>query len=413
MARALHRRSDDMEAAVRLAVAILALVSAVATYFGVRGVFGSSPVAILAALAYAGGVSTGIYVFWSCLIRYLPRAESRHQRGALLIILIAGTALTLALSSWFNAAALAGPAALQRHLADLLTENAAELDFAYRAALAQPPAAGSALPVLAQDGQKPEFTRISGAFDAAAVASASALSINQALVTGSNRLDTLYRTGTDHVTRMRRLLPATTTNAAAIAEFFRESTGLAEIIDAISAHSNPSGRHLLTAGSPAESREAQSDFPLARLVLPSRPEIVLRHAGAFVPSWIAAIAIDVLPTLLVLTLFVARLGSAEAVPKSPPTGDDRSTPDAKLPTPVHMAGPRTMLKGRVRQRGLSDPHAKQGDLSQTGMENRPRRVERITRFRPDAARGEPAPSPSATGPSRRTAADKPQESMQP
>ena len=90
-----------------------------------------------AAIIYSAAVSVAIYAFWSFMLRFVPlvisgdaarrRCSSPWPSAALMII---------AMSSWLNAAALAGSAALEQHLAVTLEGYVADLDNAHGNALA-------------------------------------------------------------------------------------------------------------------------------------------------------------------------------------------------------------------------------------------------------------------------------------
>ena len=104
-------------------LATLALGSGVYTYLGVRSLLdGSTTLVFFAAVAYAVSVSVAMYGFWTYLIHFLrrcataaPPSSVRHHGGWL------GDDGS-AMSSWLNAAALAGSAAVEQHLAVTLED---------------------------------------------------------------------------------------------------------------------------------------------------------------------------------------------------------------------------------------------------------------------------------------------------
>jgi len=115
-----HRLQDGIEAVetmTRFALAILALASGVYTYLGVRSILdGSATAVFFAALIYSSAVSVAIYAFWTYMARFYPHVTGTGGRAAMLGVMALGCAMIIAMSSWLNAAALAGSAALGRGL---------------------------------------------------------------------------------------------------------------------------------------------------------------------------------------------------------------------------------------------------------------------------------------------------------
>src|SRR5688572_3474571 len=121
----------------RFALAVLALASGVYTYLGVRELLdGSATFVFFAAIIYSAAVSVAIYAFWSFMLRFVPLVVSGIQRLALFLVMAIGCAMIIAMSSWLNAAALAGSAALEQHLAVTMEGYAGDLDAAHGNALA-------------------------------------------------------------------------------------------------------------------------------------------------------------------------------------------------------------------------------------------------------------------------------------
>ncbi len=107
-----HRLQDGIiavETMTRFALAVLALASGVYTYLGVRSILDGSPTAVFfAALIYSASVSVAIYAFWSYMARFYPHVTGTAARGAMIGVMALGCAMIIAMSSWLNAAALAG-----------------------------------------------------------------------------------------------------------------------------------------------------------------------------------------------------------------------------------------------------------------------------------------------------------------
>ncbi len=323
---ALRNGLDQYESMIRLAVAILALVSAVATYLGIRGLFGTSTVAVLAAIAYAGGVSAGIFVFWSILIRFLPTTHSRRPRRALLAIMVVGSVFIIGLSSWFNAAAIAGPSALQRHLAGLIAAYTDSLQTAYVTALAAQSGVARPRQPAPQSDRQPAMERLIRLPETAAGVATRA-TMPATIPDAADRLSALFGKGEDHLAAMRRLLHPAHPDPARAEDFARATVRLSEVIAALQRQGTPSS---ITAARPGDLRLTAADRlnnAALDLVIPTQPEAVLRHAAAYLPAWTAGVAIDLLPALFILMLLVARdaIRQNEAAAKTKAVRSERQT----------------------------------------------------------------------------------------
>ncbi len=89
-----------------------------------------------AALAYSIAVSVGIFVFWSYMLRLLPAVRSAASRVGLLLTMALGSVAIVAMSSWLNAAALAGTAAVETHMAATVQTYQTSLERAHANAVA-------------------------------------------------------------------------------------------------------------------------------------------------------------------------------------------------------------------------------------------------------------------------------------
>lgn len=96
------------------ALGVLATASGIYTYLGVSSLLnGDGAFKVFAALAYSTAVSVGIFVFWSYLMRLLPSMRRAASRLGLMLTMALGSLAIIAMSSWLNAAALAGGAAVE------------------------------------------------------------------------------------------------------------------------------------------------------------------------------------------------------------------------------------------------------------------------------------------------------------
>ncbi|MEL7230714.1 MAG: hypothetical protein AAGK38_12555, partial [Pseudomonadota bacterium] len=119
MSRDLRKAQSGLDTITGATLAILALASGVYTYLGVRELLNGSPTVIFfGAVIYSVAVSVGIFGFWSYLMRYMPHVKTAAARRGLYLAMVIGSAMIVAMSSWLNAAALAGGAALEQHLAN-------------------------------------------------------------------------------------------------------------------------------------------------------------------------------------------------------------------------------------------------------------------------------------------------------
>ncbi|MEM6312384.1 MAG: hypothetical protein AAF754_20370, partial [Pseudomonadota bacterium] len=118
------------------ALGVLATASGIYTYLGVSSLLDENgAMSVFAAIAYSVAVSVGIFVFWSYMIRLFPAVRSARARIGLLLAMGAGSLAIVAMSSWLNAAALAGSAAVEQHLAKTVQDYQVSLERAHEVAL--------------------------------------------------------------------------------------------------------------------------------------------------------------------------------------------------------------------------------------------------------------------------------------
>src|SRR3954452_24078242 len=126
-----------LELTLKLTTAILALAAGVYTYLGVRELLNGSPsMVFFAAVIYSVAVSVGIYAFWVFLMQFMPHVTHRTGRGLMFGCMLLGSLMIVAMSSWLNASALAGAAAIQQHLAITVQNYTRDLDTANTNAIA-------------------------------------------------------------------------------------------------------------------------------------------------------------------------------------------------------------------------------------------------------------------------------------
>ena len=351
----LHETARGVETMSRFALAVLALASGVYTYLGVRGLLdGSATFVFFAAIIYSAAVSVAIYAFWTYMMRFVPLVISGAQRLSLFATMLIGCAMIVAMSSWLNAAALAGSAALEQHMAVTLQGYAEDLDQAHANALASQSLlpdverAAARFASLAQDERESgALTGTQGSGSVVQLLTQMSTQMTQLAGTISGSRDeaaTLFTQGSEHLASMRELVSTPGQIEPRSDAFQAEAVQLSAIIAALQqtdiAASVRRAATDLSAGFIAPvadgqvgdlavrqnqvmetvrvSVEAQSAALVAaadeilatpaveqrRFVPLSSAEAVLRYWSDFIPSWAGAIAIDLLPVVLVLTLMI-------------------------------------------------------------------------------------------------------------
>jgi len=356
-ARALRSHVASLETMTRFVLATLALASGVYTYLGVRQLLegsGGASAVFFAAIIYSVAVSVGIYGFWMYLIRFAPEMRDWASRAALLAMMGLGSVMIIAMSSWLNAAALAGSAAVEQHLATTLEGYTADLDQANTNAMG----ALSLLPDIQRAAERfarlADDERSSGALTGTSGSgsvvqlltqmSAQMRELEASILTSRQTVAKLFEEGQAHLAAMRGVVSASGPIEPRSDSFGREAVALAGVIAALQQTSvAPSvsraakdlsagfiapvadGRSADLAGrqdtvmasvrgSVAQQSAALADAAGEILALPKVPErryvpltaaeAVVKYARQFVPSWAGAISIDLLPAVLVGILAV-------------------------------------------------------------------------------------------------------------
>lgn len=350
----------SLELMTRFALATLALASGVYTYLGVRSLIdGSADMVFFAAIIYSAAVSVGIYAFWTYMMRFLPLMRDSARRGALIAVMALGSLMIVAMSSWLNAAALAGSAALEQHLAVTLEDYVADLDKAHGNALS----AQSLLPDvqrasvrfsrLADDErQSGALTGTSGSGSVVQLLSQMSQQLDEvgaSIIASRETVATQFEQGSQHLANMRGLVSASGAVQPRADQFAAEALALTGVIASLQETSiaasvdraaedlslgfiapvadggteDLANRQDRVMRSIMEAVAAQSKalqaaaqdilnqpaVPTRRFVPLSTPEAVLLYARDFLPSWAGAISIDLLPMVLVLILSVVHSAS--------------------------------------------------------------------------------------------------------
>ena len=338
------------------ALGVLAVASGIYTYLGVSSLLdGTGAMVFLAAVAYSIAVSVGIFVFWSYMLRLLPSMRGAGSYIGLIVAMAVGSAAIVAMSSWLNAAALAGSAAVEQHLKQTVQEYQSALERANliaqtaqglqrdvaRArdnfdALATQESSGNLSGVAGQGAVFKLLTQKTDELQAlekqiaaqeAAIAAAfeegnEILSRMRQLIVEQGPVDQRSVLFSEEsvrlagiVTRLRQLQVAPL--VARAAEDLRASVVLPEL-DGASAQIRSDQAATIVSVREALDLRAQTLKQAAEEVLAMPPpaettytpisaaDAVIKYAENFAPSWAGAIAIDLLPGVLVFILAITQ-----------------------------------------------------------------------------------------------------------
>lgn len=356
-AREIERHLARLDTFTPTALGILAVASGVYTYLGVSSLLSdeSGMLTFFAAVTYSVAVSVAIFVFWSFLIKLLPAMRTAAARAGLLMSMALGSVAIIAMSSWLNAAALAGTAAVEQHLARTVQDYQASLEQAHSTAVAGQSLGLDVARVRQsfEDLSAQEATgNLSGTAGRGAVFSmliqkADELGALEAQIeTQGPLVDAAFAEGNAILSRMRALAVGTGAIEERSVEFSEESVRLAGLIaqlrqlsvaplvdraaqdlaasvvmpeldgnttDIRSSQQSTIDSVLTVLAQRAETLRTAAEAVLAMQVPEeitytpiSTADAVIRYAGDFVPSWAGAIAIDLLPAVLVFIMMVAQ-----------------------------------------------------------------------------------------------------------
>lgn len=354
MSLALRDGISRLEVTTRVTLGVLALASGVYTYLGVRDLLnGNATIVFFAAIIYSVAVSVGIYAFWMFLMRFLPHMREAKSRGALIGCMGLGALMIIAMSSWLNASALAGAAAIQQHLATMTQAYSRDLDRAHSNALAAQgllpdiQMASARFAKLADAERRGSLTGTAGSGTVVQLLtqmSSQLDTLGQEVTVSADRVKALFDQGNKHLDKMRELVSDRGPISARSDAFGREAMGLTGVIAKLqqtsvapavkrAADGLASGfiapvaggrtadlaqRQTQVVGNVEQSVAAQAralsqatdkilETPRvepARFQPLSTAEAVIAYGGDFLPSWAGAISIDLLPAVLVLILCV-------------------------------------------------------------------------------------------------------------
>jgi hypothetical protein len=338
------------------ALAVLAVASGIYTYLGVSSLLDETgALSFFAALAYSIAVSVGIFVFWSYLLRLFPAVRTAGARMGLFAAMVAGSLAIVAMSSWLNAAALAGSAAVEQHLARTVQSYQAALERSHSVAVSAQALERDVARVrqsFADLSEQEAAGSLSGLAGRGAVfrvltQKAEELAALEAQIAAQEPgVEAAFAEGNAILSRMRALTVEPGAVEVRSVEFSEESVRLAGIITEMRQLSVAplvarAAQDLAASvvlpeldGSTAENRNDQQATiasvldvltrraeTLERAALEvmamqapeeitytpiSKADAVILYARNFVPSWAGAIAIDLLPAVLVFIVAITQ-----------------------------------------------------------------------------------------------------------
>lgn len=350
MSQVLRGGIARLEVMTKFTLATLALASGIYTYIGVRSLLEGSPIAVFfAAIVYSAAVSVGIFAFWTYLMRFLPHIRQPSSRRLMYLAMCVGGIMILAMSAWLNAAALAGSAALQQHMANATDEYQQRLDQAHGNALA----AQGLLPDIQlasqrfsllsdQERQSGALTGTSGSGTVVQLTAQMASQLN-ALATeidaSRDRIKTLFQSGGKTLEKMRQLTSGAGPVEDRINEFAAQTVTLTGVIadlqqtsiaPAVKRTADDLSKSFIAPAADGRSADlvdrqnqvvtkveqsiksqsqalstaaddilARPEAKPVRFVPLSTAEAVIRYAPDFLPSWAGAISLDLMPAVLI------------------------------------------------------------------------------------------------------------------
>ncbi|MBT6306837.1 MAG: hypothetical protein HOJ18_11505 [Rhodospirillaceae bacterium] len=356
------RSSKEIETHLKLldtltpaALGVLAVASGIYTYLGVSSLLeDNGALNFLAATSYSIAVSVGIFIFWSYMMRLLPAMRNVINVLGFILAMIVGSLCIVAMSSWLNAAALAGSAAVEQHLDRTVEHYQKDLERAHSIALAgqnlkrdvdRAKDNFKSLSQLEADGE------LSGSAGRGAVFRLLRQKFEE-LGTLSSQIgqqrpliDQAFQEGKDALDVMRSMVVEKGTVEERSLIFAEASVKLSSVItklrqlsmadSVVRAADDLASIAILPEldGSTAKIKEAQiktinsaleavsqraetlknAATEVAEMEQPegviyrpiNRADAVIKYADSFAPSWAGAVAIDLLPAVLVFMLAIA------------------------------------------------------------------------------------------------------------
>lgn len=334
------------------ALAVLAVASGIYTYLGVSSLLDDNgALSVFAAIAYSIAVSVGIFVFWSYMMRLFPSVRSTGARIGFGLTMMLGAGMIVAMSSWLNAAALAGAAAVEQHLAKTVQDYQGSVERAHTIAVTAQGLERDVARVRQsfEDLSEQEATgELSGLAGRGAVfrllrqKSEELVALETQIAAQAPRIEAAFAEGNAILSRMRALTVEPGPVEPRSVLFSEEAVRLAGVITTLrqlsvaplvarAAQDLSASAVLPEVAALREEQQATVSSVLqvlaqraetlrmaAEVVIAMPPpaetsytdisiaDAVILYAGNFVPSWAGAIAIDLLPMVLVLIVAITQ-----------------------------------------------------------------------------------------------------------
>lgn len=338
------------------ALGVLATASGIYTFLGVSSLLeDTGAMSFFAAVAYSVAVSVGIFVFWSYMLRLLPSMRSTGGLIGLTVSTMVGSLAIIAMSSWLNAAALAGSAAVEQHLERAVRDYQSALEQAHDIALSgqalgrEVQRAREAFEALADQERTGQLSGAAGegaVFRVLTQKAEELRNLEEQIAGQQGPIEQAFEEGNATLGRMRALTVAPGRIEERSVAFAEESVRLAGTISSLNQFSvaplvaraaedlpasvvlpELDGRNSIVRDAQSSTiasvlnaldQRSQTLRRAAGEVLEMEPPIetaynpissadaVIRYAENFIPSWAGAIAIDLLPGVLVFVLAIAQ-----------------------------------------------------------------------------------------------------------
>ena len=355
-ARELENHLTWLETFTGTALGVLSVASGIYTYLGVSSLLDDNgAMSVFAAIAYSTAVSVGIFVFWSYMLRLFPAVRGARARVGLLGAMGFGSIAIIAMSSWLNAAALAGSAAVEQHLAKTVQDYQGSLERAHEIALSAQALERDVSRVrqsfedLSEQEAAGSLSGLAGrgaVFRVLRQKSAELAGLETQITSQTPLVAQAFAEGNQILSRMRALTVEPGPVEARSVEFSEQAVRLAGLITQLRQLSvaplvERAAQDLAASvvlpeldGATEENRGAQgatiasvlevlaqraATLERAAQAVQSMPlpadttytpissaDAVILYARNFVPSWAGAIAIDLLPAVLVFILAITQ-----------------------------------------------------------------------------------------------------------
>ena len=355
-ARELEGHVGWLDSFTGTALGVLAVASGIYTYLGVSSLLDErGAMSAFAAIAYSVAVSVGIFVFWSYMLRLFPAVRSTRARTGLMGAMALGSLAIVAMSSWLNAAALAGSAAVEQHLANTVQDYQQTLERAHEIAVsaqaleqdvARVRQSFEDLSAQEAEGGLSGLAGRGSVYSLLRQKAAELAALEAQIAAQAPQVEAAFDEGNAILSRMRALTVEPGRVEARSVEFSEQAVRLAGIVTGlrqlsvaplvqraaqdlaasavlpeldgrteanrtdqqatIEAVLEVVAQRAATLEAAAAAVIAMPPPPETRYTPISAADAVILYASSFVPSWAGAIAIDLLPAVLVFILAITQ-----------------------------------------------------------------------------------------------------------